>query len=138
METQEHLHLIKRYLASVQVLVGQLQRAFQVENLVEGRKEGKIPRTGTFGDDGEFSFHGVGCRIEKGETSVDFDFGPNGRIDGFDAWRLHVFVEDDPSPEESGIDTTERGLKVALKELLAKGMISQIEGDSLYYLAGVV
>lgn len=42
----------------------------------------------------EFAFHGVGCRVEMGGKSVDFDFGEEGRHDGFDAWRLWLYAEE--------------------------------------------
>ena len=47
--------------------------------------------------DGRFKyfFHGVGCAVHISRTEVvDFDYGANGRIDGFDHWRLWSFVDD--------------------------------------------
>lgn len=52
-----------------------------------------IPRSGTLPSGREYSFHGIGCRFEKDGVVTDMDFGPNGRIDGFDAWRLNIFTE---------------------------------------------
>ncbi|MEM7475342.1 MAG: hypothetical protein AAF483_10150 [Planctomycetota bacterium] len=40
-----------------------------------------------------YSFHGIGCRVMFGTLDVDFDFGPHGRHDGFDAWRLHRYAQ---------------------------------------------
>ena len=40
-----------------------------------------------------YAFHGIGCCVKFGSTIVDFDFGPQGRHDGFDAWRLHCYAE---------------------------------------------
>lgn len=40
-----------------------------------------------------YYFHGIGCRVEFGTLVVDFDFGSDGRFDGFDAWRLSLFAE---------------------------------------------
>jgi hypothetical protein len=41
-----------------------------------------------------FSFykHGFGCSVDGAEWGVDFDFGEQGQIDGFDAWRLYDFA----------------------------------------------
>jgi hypothetical protein len=41
-----------------------------------------------------FSFykHGFGCSVDGPEWGVDFDFGDQGQIDGFDAWRLYDFA----------------------------------------------
>lgn len=36
--------------------------------------------------------HGVGIVVRQGKSSVDFDWGPNGEPDGFDAWRLFNFA----------------------------------------------
>ncbi len=35
--------------------------------------------------------HGYGCRFKNERVYVDFDFGANGEIDGFDCWRLYDF-----------------------------------------------
>jgi hypothetical protein len=35
--------------------------------------------------------HGYGCRFKNDDVYVDFDFGANGEIDGFDCWRLYDF-----------------------------------------------
>jgi len=43
-----------------------------------------------------YRFHGIGCCVEFAEAVVDFDFGPGGRIDGFDAWRLAIFARSVP------------------------------------------
>ena len=94
MESTKVYRLIDRYLAAVKLLSGRLQEEYEVVSLIVGRQSGPIPREGRFEKEGSFSFHGVGCRIDDGQSSGDFDFGPGGRIDGFDAWRLHVFASD--------------------------------------------
>lgn len=40
-----------------------------------------------------YRFHGIGCCVTFGKVTVDFDFGPGGRFDGFDAWRLSLFAK---------------------------------------------
>jgi hypothetical protein len=40
-----------------------------------------------------YRFHGIGCCVTFGKVTVDFDFGPEGRFDGFDAWRLSLFAK---------------------------------------------
>src|SRR6185295_8225991 len=42
----------------------------------------------------EYFFHGIGCRVSLPSGEVDWDFGHDGRLDGFDAWRLGCFAED--------------------------------------------
>lgn len=36
--------------------------------------------------------HGFGIEVRQGNSSVDFDWGPNGESDAFDAWRLFNFA----------------------------------------------
>lgn len=36
--------------------------------------------------------HGYGIELKIGNLTVDFDWGPNGEPDGFDAWRLYNFT----------------------------------------------
>lgn len=122
-------------LSHLQSASRRLKEQYGAENLVEGRGKGRIPREGRFGQDGKFSFRGVGCRIDDGSTAVEFDFGPGGRTDGFDAWRLHVFAWDNPDTEDVNLDTSKRGLEAALESLCSAGEVSRLDNnDSLYYL----
>ncbi|WP_422396291.1 DUF6896 domain-containing protein [Pseudomonas trivialis] len=34
----------------------------------------------------------MGCSVYLPEVCVDFDYGPDGRLDGFDLWRLYVYA----------------------------------------------
>ena len=77
-----------------------------------------IPRVGELPSGRTYSFHGIGCRFEKDDITVDMDFGPNGRIDGFDAWRLCVFANDIGSN-----DLTVEVLEESLAELVKAGLI---------------
>ncbi|WP_431078424.1 DUF6896 domain-containing protein [Pseudomonas siliginis] len=49
---------------------------------------GKIESCGEVIDGIEYELHGIGCAIHFPTESVDFDYGSNNRIDGFDEWRL--------------------------------------------------
>ena len=45
----------------------------------------------------EYFFHGIGCRLQLGSNlSIDWDFGHDGRMDGFDLWRLKLCLEERP------------------------------------------
>ena len=49
-----------------------------------------------FVDPGEqiaYFFHGYGCCVRLPSGKVDWDFGEEGQIDGFDVWRLYDFVK---------------------------------------------
>jgi hypothetical protein len=65
---------------------------------------GGFPAIGKLPDGRDYFCHGVGCavRSRRGRT-VDFDFGENGEIDGFDKTRLLTFVG--ATPQKYGFET---------------------------------
>lgn len=44
----------------------------------------KIPQRGFVTDGVTYELHGVGCSVYLSEICVDFDYGPDERVDGFD------------------------------------------------------
>src|SRR5689334_16822660 len=88
--------LIRDYQQAVQMVVSALKMRFGREDLLTAHHQGQIPKEGTVGAVA-FTFHGVGCRGTLGTIEVDFDFGPDGRTDGFDAWRLWDFARQSPA-----------------------------------------
>jgi len=90
----------------------------------------EFPPTGTLSDGREYFCHGVGCavRSQKGH-SVDFDFGENGEIDGFDQSRLLAFIGS--TPQKFGFESRDeiiRSFEAAKPEFAFSGFI-------LYHLA---
>ena len=61
-------------------------------SLIQAKNSGEYPKTGRIGD-GEYSFHGSGCRFEldSGEL-VDFDLSVHDE-GSFDGFRLQSFVK---------------------------------------------
>lgn len=51
-----------------------------------------VPGRGELVGGGEYVIHGYGCAVRLPDTSVDFDFGDDGQIDGFDWYRLSTFA----------------------------------------------
>lgn len=51
-----------------------------------------IPQKGKLNGQIRYYKHGYGCAVHFSDEAVDFDFGSNGKIDGFDAWRLLGFA----------------------------------------------
>jgi len=51
-----------------------------------------VPGSGSLPDGGEYNIHGYGCAVNSPAVRVDFDFGADGQIDGFDCWRLLRFA----------------------------------------------
>lgn len=88
--------LINEYQVTVQRVVSALRAGFDRDDLLTARRRGEIPKSGVISGI-EFSFHGVGCLGTVDGVEVDFDFGPNGRSDGFDAWRLWNFAKQKPT-----------------------------------------
>lgn len=88
------LALIHQYVTRVSQCISLMRKHFGVHDLLSGVREGRIPKRGVIGDsDLAFSFHGIGCTIDMPDGSVEFDFGPNGDVGGFDAYRLTLFAQ---------------------------------------------
>jgi hypothetical protein len=69
-----------------------------------------------------FRPHGYGIEFRDDTVHIDFDYCLSGRPDGFDAWRLLVFCED------NGLDTEmrEQGeFESALSELAGNGVVEE-------------
>lgn len=92
-------------------------------------KQYRIPLSGWLDDAHtiKYRFHGIGCCVTFGSVVVDFDFGPNGRFDGFDAWRLSLFAKSVPNHPPFRNDAP---LTKDLLELLDAGELIR-DGDSL-------
>lgn len=126
--------LIERYLEAVAMLSRRLAEELGVEDLFLARRRNEVPRAGPFGDGGEFQFHGIGCTIDDGSTCVNFDFYADGRFDGFDAWRLHTFAEDNAVFNDASVDTSRGGLEREIQLLVASGDVRPVEGSNLFKL----
>lgn len=51
-----------------------------------------VPGSGPLPDGGKYNIHGYGCAVNAPTVRVDFDFGADGQIDGFDWSRLFWFA----------------------------------------------
>ncbi|WP_374268546.1 DUF6896 domain-containing protein [Corallococcus sp. RDP092CA] len=125
------LDLIEQYLESARSFSDRLCRAFGQKDLLSGRRSKVIPRKGIVPGGLEFDFHGIGCRFSDGSFSVDVDFTPEGKVSGFDSWRLHAFSAENAS--FGGVRSHE-DVAVALENLLAQGLIERLPGSHLYRL----
>ena len=115
METERKL--IGDYQTAVQTVVAALRAGFGCNDLLSARRRGKIPKDGMISGV-EFSFHGVGCRGIVDGIEVDFDFGPDERTDGFDAWRLWGFAKQKPAiyPQFRQLEDVESALGMLGRE----------------------
>jgi hypothetical protein len=80
-----------------------------------------------------YSFHGIGCRLDFDGHVIDFDFGPDQRYDGFDAWRLHLLAGSLPEFQAfADVDVVQQHLS----GLAAIGRITKLDsviGGHLYF-----
>jgi hypothetical protein len=86
------------------------------------------PKKTVLSDGTIYSKHGYGCLITLKSGKIDFDFGDQGEIDGFDACRLSAFTESFPrrySPK------SEREMQPILEAALKSGVIEK--RGRLYY-----
>lgn len=123
MSVEQMSALIAEYLSATRQIKELFQSRFGVDDLLRARRTGALPKEGVLDPDKgiRFSFHGVGCTIESKGQSIDFDFGPGGRVDGFDLWRLQLFLGSrlDKYP---GL-ATEEEQAAASSELISRGAI---------------
>jgi hypothetical protein len=117
------LAMIADYQQRVARFVSAAKAFFGETDLLAASVAGRLPEEGHLDDarKSAFRFHGAGCVVKTPDAEVDFDFGPDGRHDGFDAWRLHIFAESRPQvyPDFQDIALLER----ALEELLHTDVI---------------
>jgi len=84
--------LIFDFLGAVETSLQLLEDKFGSRSLQQLWHEKKIAQRGKVLNGVSYQLHGSGCMIEYPDYCVDFDFGPNGRTDGFDAWRLYNYA----------------------------------------------
>jgi len=129
--TPEFRRLIEDYIATVAKRFAQLQRYVGValpSSNVAWAANG-MEKKGTLSDGASYLKHGYGCLIESKAEGVDFDFGDQGEIDGFDACRLAEFVG--AAPSRFSI-SEERMMKPLLDAALTSGEI--VKRGRLYYM----
>jgi hypothetical protein len=90
----------------------------------------RIEQRGRLSDGAQYFKHGYGCAIKGATDSVDFDFGDNGEIDGFDASRLWGFAV--ASKKDYGF-ASEKEIAAAITRSAAEGALRS-SGYMLYYV----
>lgn len=134
MKTTALEDLINEYLDQVNLATKLLQEKFGTTQILGLWHSKKITRTGKLTKDTTYELHGVGCRIYIESTCIDFDYGPDNRTDGFDAWRLYIYACERSKKYKAytNLEKTEEDLK----KYISSGRASQIENStsSLYFL----
>ncbi|KRP78308.1 MULTISPECIES: DUF6896 domain-containing protein [Pseudomonas] len=134
MRTQTLEHLITDYLEQVKKATDLLEQVFGTKNIIGLWRSKKIPQRGTVAANITYELHGIGCSVYLSEICVDFDYGPDDRVDGFDSWRLYMYACETPSKYKKHTD--KQALEREFNAYLKKGKAKKIEGSTsnLYFI----
>ncbi|WP_455827497.1 DUF6896 domain-containing protein [Pseudomonas graminis] len=134
MKTQTLENLINEYLAQVKKATDLLEQRFGTKNILGLWRSRQIPRRGAITEDVTYELHGIGCSVYLSEICVDFDYGPNERVDGFDSWRLYMYACEVPHKYKEF--TNKDFLDLEFCEYLKKGRAKKNTGSmsNLYFL----
>ncbi|WP_208861844.1 DUF6896 domain-containing protein [Duganella sacchari] len=89
-----------------------------------------IPGSGVLACGIKYHKHGAGCEVQLDTGKVDFDFGENGEIDGFDLWRLAHFTRD--RLPCFGFDSAEQ-IEKSFDAAIASGELEHSRSGLLYF-----
>jgi hypothetical protein len=92
-----------------------------------------IPILGELEDGRKYYKHGYGCRVYLNSKGVDFDFGEQGEVGGFNSWWLTEFAGSNLS--SYGFRNYEE-VNEQLKSALDNGLIAPLN-NNLYYFTGI-
>jgi len=89
-----------------------------------------LEQRGRLSDGALYFKHGYGCAFKGASDIIDFDFGDNGEIDGFDASSLWGFAV--ASKKDYGF-ASEKEIAAAITRSAAEGAL-RFSGSILYYV----
>jgi hypothetical protein len=125
--------LINDFLSKVDSATLLLEKRFGTRNILRLWRSNQIQRCGDITDNTQYELHGVGCIVHFTTESVNFDYGSNSRIDGFDVWRLYIYASDRPLIYEKYCD--KKTLEKEFKEFISLNRIEKMSNkDNLYVL----
>ncbi|MEO9895961.1 MAG: hypothetical protein ABJD13_08075 [Paracoccaceae bacterium] len=127
--------LIELYQGEIRLAWRDLITETGMPNPYSSWRKRKLEQHGSLREDGEYQFHGVGCWIKRGQREVDFDFGHDLLLGGFDLWRLRIFAAE--NQDWINLFDWKDWLESSFKEAENQGLIWQphIEnGDRLFYV----
>ncbi|WP_085641175.1 MULTISPECIES: hypothetical protein [unclassified Pseudomonas] len=134
MTDKDFSSLIASFLESVESSLKLLEDKFGSRELQKLCRQNKIAQRGEITDTISYQLHGNGCMVEHPDYCIDFDFAPDERTDGFDAWRLYNYACE--FPEKYASYTNLRTIETILKEYEEQKIIQKIENSTsnLYFL----
>jgi hypothetical protein len=126
--------LINDFIAMVESSTLVFERKFGTRDIRRLWRTKAIKRCGSVTRGVKYELHGIGCRINLSTGSVDFNYGPNGEINGFDVWRLYNFARERPSKYKKYCD--KKIIEKELEEYINLKKIKKLSAISnLYVLA---
>lgn len=130
--------LIKDFQQTAKLVADKFYEKYGTKELLLAVKSDKtIPRKGSFDIIKTYSFHGGGLYAKLADAEIDFDFGDDNRVDGFDAWRLKSFA--DSKPKLYQMFNTDKIIQAELDKLEQSKQIHKpgsFPGSSNYYWLG--
>jgi hypothetical protein len=132
-DTRESLiTVVRAYQRRVATAAELLRTGLGLESLAL-RREAHIRQTGEAGGV-RYYFHGIGVTIHLPDGVIDFDFGHDGRTDGFSASKLAAFAEQADATSHAFREW--QRVEGLLEEGIREGWLSQpflALHDNLYY-----
>ncbi|MFE8049077.1 DUF6896 domain-containing protein [Brenneria goodwinii] len=127
-------HLIIDYQESVMTAIVLMRRSgIYMPSSSFAWIEADIPYCGELDGEVKYYKHGAGCLVRLNSGDVDFDFGEQGEIGGFNTWWLTQFAKD--RLEEYGFSSATEVAECIKNELNSGKLV--YSGDGLYYVADV-
>lgn len=127
-------HLIADFQASVLTAVALMHRSgLPLPHSSREWAEADVPGSGVL-DGGVYYYkHGAGCEVCLETGTVDFDFGENGEVNGFDEWRLAEFAA--KKLGDYGFESRKELYDCFEAEVASKALVRS--GYDLYYVASL-
>ena len=77
-------------------------------------------------------YEGVTYQIRVGDLHIDFDYSQLGLPDGFDPWRIFVYIMAGHSRNRTSEEETSECVDIWFDDLIQNGQVQKL--DNLYYL----
>ncbi|MHC8319417.1 DUF6896 domain-containing protein [Pseudomonas sp. GB2N2] len=133
MRNKDLEYLIDDFLAQVEKATDLLELRFGTKCILRLWRAKEIPQRGEILGGINYELHGVGCRVYFPKACIDFDYGPDERVDGFDVWRLYIYACEVPLLHSKYVD--QDAIKRDLDEYISLGKVEKKLGSmsSLYF-----
>lgn len=125
-------NLIASYLADVAKGMALFEKLIGKKRPIKAWRDKDIEQKGNLSSEVKYELHGIGCFLIYPEYYVNFDFGPNGRFDGFELWRLSQYLDERKSNYQAYDESL---LKQDFEQALKDGVIAKSKAQycNLYY-----